>query len=113
LDSTLEEELGFGLADLTELVLRHMDESLRRLSASWPPEDEQRVPVWNRPVTVTDQEVMAAAADLDIASTVARCQDPERAARALRWASREPDQLSAAVDGQSATFGPGHRCAAW
>ncbi|GGM51663.1 hypothetical protein GCM10007977_061750 [Dactylosporangium sucinum] len=106
LDSTLEQRLGFGLADLTELALRHMDESLDRLSACWPTADGRSVPVWERDAVVTDEEVSAAVSNLDIASAVSRCHDPDRAGRALRWASCAPDGLETAVDGQAATFGP-------
>ena len=105
LDPTLDGLLGFGLADLAELILRHMDASLERMSPHWSSDADAGMPVWEREVAVTDEEVDAAVADLDIASTVASCDDPVRAERALRWASCEPDQLNAAEDGQSATFG--------
>ncbi|MFD0576076.1 hypothetical protein [Dactylosporangium darangshiense] len=106
LDPVIERRLGFGLADLTELVLRHMDRCLERLSGCWPAKDERLAPVWERDAVVSDEEVAAAAANLDIASTALSCHAPDRAQRALQWASCAPDSLEVAVDGQSATFGP-------
>ena len=106
LDPTLDQRLGFRLRDLAELALRHMDEMLAPLSEQWPQGETNPAAVWEREAFVTPGEVAAAREAPTIDSTASRCSDPERAARALRWASCSPNELEAQPAEQSGVLGP-------
>lgn len=100
-DAAIDAALSFRLRDVVELGLRFMDETLGLLAPAWPPQGGSIL----REARVCDDEVARVLAGPSIESVATRCTDPKRAARALAWASRRPDDLSADVTVQSGVFG--------
>ena len=104
IDPVLIRELGFGLADAGELVLRRMDAVANALAAVWPTGPQAEI---GEAATVTDAEVAAIISVPSMDDLVSKCSNPEAAALALDRYTVRGDAL--ASDGLSmvatSTFG--------
>ena len=107
-DGVLASALGFGLVDLVEVALRHMDETLACLASSWPGgvAGGGDVRWFVGPGHVTQAEVNALLQAPTLEDTASRCAEPEAAVRALQWASCRASELKANSSTVSGLFGP-------
>lgn len=80
IDPVIGPELGFGLADAGEVVLRRMDQVARALIAVWP--DGPLADIGDE-ATVTEAEVAVISGLPSLDGLVDECRDPKAAARAL------------------------------
>jgi hypothetical protein len=85
LDETLVAKLGFGISDLTALVLEHVDNEIAILATAWPAAAETLTEM------VTESEILRAIDAMrdhagDLPSTAAQ-------ARALEWITTSIDQV--------------------
>lgn len=111
IDPYLVGRAGFGLADVTELILRAGDVYLERISPAWPPGELQPVDeegYLRIDGAVTEDEVHAAARaqGLDLRSVADSCSRPDQAALALRWLSSEPGALRMSIVSEGLSLGP-------
>ena len=91
IDPTLLQNLGFCLADFVELSLRHSDSAMTRLSPVWsagPVNTPDAAP------TVEPAEIRAWQDVMGLDDAVVRCRYPERAGRALQWATRSANRAN-------------------
>lgn len=104
IDPVLECDLGYGLGDAVELILRRVDHVSTALAPVWP---SGPAPNPGDPPAVTLDEINAAAGLQDIAAQVTECDSPDRARRALANHSlprRKLDSVRPSQD-QTASFG--------
>ena len=104
IDPVLERDLGYGLGDAVELVLRRVDHVSAALAPVWP---IGPAPNPGDPPSITPDEINVAAGLQDIAAQVAECDSPERARRALASLSLPRNRLAEVVPSQyqTASFG--------
>jgi hypothetical protein len=103
IDDSIVGPLGFGLSDVLEVVLRHLDDITVTLSPAWPEyaggRDDPCAPdewiggrvarIAASPAVVTPDELDAARAEpVAMPTWIARCESAERAERAFRWLTR-------------------------
>jgi hypothetical protein len=98
-DSVLIGRLGFGLTDACDLVLTHVDGACTVMASEWVTRAEYP----RAPTALSDDEVTKASQILSVATSLAKCAQPDRAARALEWATTKAPKY-APVGGQ-ASFG--------
>lgn len=97
-DDTLLRLEGFGIADLLELVLRFADRFIEVCSSFWP---NNAVQTLDAPATVTAAEIMALKDLVGLEDIAAQCTHPDRARLALRWGTREAQDLHFEPDGDT------------
>ena len=90
IDPVLIEDLGYGLADVVELVLRRVDHVAVTLSPVWPRGGRPSV---GDPPLIDTQEYEAARMLSGIVDQAAVCRDPERARKVLHSHSPTPESL--------------------
>ena len=95
IDPVLVDELGYGLGDVVELVLRRIDHVVSTLAKAWP-HDPATVDL------VTSEEIEAAASLSGFSALASKCLYPDRAFKALEKFTAPVDVL-ATVDRD--TFG--------
>lgn len=113
IDPVIRPELGFGLADAGELLLRRMDQVAWALAAVWP--DAPLADIGDE-ATVTDAEVAVIAGLPSLEALVGECRDPKAAAGALdrltiRAMALRGDALSMTATstfGSTVAVGDGH-----
>lgn len=89
-DPVLRERVGYGLADLVELVLRRVDAVVQSLAAVWAID---LVPELGSRPGMSQEEIAAAAGVPSIAYQVAQCSNPRRARAALEAHSVSVDAI--------------------
>ena len=104
IDPVLEGDLGYGLGDAVELILRRVDHVSTTLAPVWI---SGQAPNPDDPPSTTLDEISAAAGLQDIAAQVAECNNPERARRALESLSLPRNKLAEVLPSQdqTASFG--------
>ena len=104
IDPVLECDLGYGLGDAVELILRRVDHVCTALAPVWI---SGPAPNPGDPPSITPGEINAAAGVQDIAAQVAECNYPERARLALANLSLPRNKLAKVVpsEDQTASFG--------
>ena len=104
IDPVLECDLGYGLGDAVELILRRVDHVCAALAPVWI---SGPAPNPGDPPSITPDEINAAAGVQDIAAQVAECICPERARLALANLSLPRNKLAKMVpsEDQTASFG--------
>lgn len=104
IDDTLIPQLGFGLRDVGELILRRIDAAARSVLAESP--DVPQANVGDGP-TITEPEVQAATELPTLACLAKACSDPARAEQALAHFIALPADLTFdPLMGQVSRFGP-------
>ncbi|MGW1976629.1 hypothetical protein [Streptomyces sp. NPDC001889] len=86
-DEHLTAVRGFGIADVLDLALRHTDHVVTHLAPTWPGETEP--PLDPAEVTVTDDQVTAAASLGSGHLTIGRAHGPDRSGVALAHLTRD------------------------
>jgi hypothetical protein len=84
-DATLIEHLGFGLSDVCEMVLTRVDGACATMSPEWGVRPQHA----GAPAVLSDGEVTRASQLPSMSVAVAKCSSPERAAKALEWATSD------------------------
>ena len=104
IDPVLKCDLGYGLGDAVELILRRVDHVSTALAPVWP---SGPAPNPGDAPAITPDEINAAAGLQDIAAQVAECDCPERAQLALAHLSLPRNKLVKVVPSQdqTASFG--------
>lgn len=119
-DDVLVDEIGFGIGDVLEVTLRHMDAITMRLAPTWPadagerdraaPEGESldaRVErIANSPVVLSDAELSVAETAVgDQPRWLAQCESPNRAGAALDWLTQSAHRMRVNVGSDGPTLG--------
>ena len=104
IDPVLVRHLGYGLADVVELILRRVDHVSTTLAPVWM---SGQAPNPGDLPSITSDEINAAFGSQDIAAQVAACTNPDRALRALENHSSPRNKVSTvqASQSQAASFG--------
>ena len=104
IDPVLEGDLGYGLGDAVELILRRVDHVSTTLAPVWT---NGQAPNPDDPPSITLDEINAAAGLRDIAAQVAECDNPTRTRRALADLSLPRNKLAKVLPSefQTASFG--------
>lgn len=102
LDPSLYEQLGFGIGDLVELVLRASDSAIAHLEPAWPPGPVDR----DAEVRVSSDECESMAEVPSLADLVKDCADPEAARSALAWATVRLEDAAETLASQRHSIGP-------
>jgi len=98
-DPTLLDAVGFTLTDVIEVVLAHGDDIVVGVAEAWnaPSDETSDEPATSAPaVSTAEQDAVrqSMAAHGDPRRITDRCSQPERAARALAWLTREAAQVT-------------------
>ena len=104
IDPVLVRHLGYGLADVVELILRRVDHVATTLAPVWI---NGQTPNPGDVPSITSEEINATAELRDITTQVAAHTNPERALRALRSHSSPRNKLNGMPPSryQTASFG--------
>ena len=100
IDPVLLDRLGFGLDDMCELILTHVDSACEVMASIW---GKERTGLPDQPAKMNEMEVAQARTIPDPLQSVSRCRNPERALRALKWATLS--SVPYAPSGPGATLG--------
>lgn len=101
-DPALVSRDGFGLGDVTELLLRRIDQVATTLATTW---GSGEMPAPGDLALVTDSELDAAQDLPPIQALLEKCGNPEAAEAALRTFSVDPRELKIEVDSPTSMFG--------
>lgn len=101
-DSTLRRRVGFGIADVSELLARHAEATVEHMRPAWP---ERIVSDPSDPPSVTASEVDATGRLPQLPDVATRCSDPAAAAAACRWLTSRADRLRFDVHDANSCFG--------
>jgi hypothetical protein len=110
LDDEVVDALGFGVADLHEVALRYMDRRLSRLEECWAQEGPD--PLEQNAVTSEEYALAlltppgSAESDAEVDSVLSACASPERAERALAFATVRADRLKLSTKALTPLWGP-------
>ena len=102
IDPVLIENLGYGLRDVVELILRRVDHVASSLAPTWPDAETAEV---GDPPRVSDRELGAAQSLRPLLDEVSRCFAPERAGVALQHHAVPLKRLSCNPVDPVASFG--------
>lgn len=102
IDPALMPQLGFGLADVGEVILRRLDHVARLLGPAWP--STARAEIGDAP-SVTAAEVAAAGQLPSLEQIVEECSEPVRARAAVRRYTVRPAELHFDPSDPVASFG--------
>lgn len=106
-DDDVLDAFGFTFSDVLDLVLTHGHRTLSQLAGCWPPPDLTGRDPLQAPM-VNDAEVAAvataqAASDTGLAGL---CRNPERAAAALQWLTRDARKVQVRPSAFTSPLGP-------
>lgn len=103
IDGLLVAELGFGLHDVGEIILRRLNAAAGRLAPHWP---EGPAAADGADASASDAEAAAAASLPSLADILEACTDPDRARTAAERFVVPPSKLQFDPSHPVATFGP-------
>jgi hypothetical protein len=109
LDDEVVDALGFGVADLHEIALRHMDRQLSRLEESWAGASFD--PLEPNAIAAAEFSLAmltppgSAQAEGEVELVLRACASPERARRALTFATVRADDLALSASPLSPLWG--------
>ena len=107
LDRFLIPEFGFGIADLTELALRYGDHLIELLRAAWP---RDVIAEARGEAVISASEVGARATCRCLEDIAATCSHPDRALKALSWATWDMAEAQEWFDRSGNSLGPVLAC---